>query len=509
MPSPIRSITIVGGGTTGWLAAAYLATRFEESIRQGRMAITVIESPRVPIIGVGESLSPAAPETLQRLGVSEREFLRATDATFKVAGYFRDWDVSASGKPMSWVNPFVGYLTAGHEFERFELAGKAFGEGPDYAATVSPCRAAIELGKGPRPIGRPDFDSVLRYAYHTDASRYAPFLRGVAEKRGVIHVADDVVDVRVGENGLVEALSLASGTQHPVELVIDATGFAGVILHRALGIQHVDYSRHLLNDRALVLQLSDADKGEIEPATRATALPHGWAFRVPLYHRTGNGYVFSSRFIDDDAAALEFARHLGDEGLASRMRPIAMRVGRAERSWVGNCVALGLSAGFVEPLEASAIYSVETSLKWLMNYFPSTDFEPALAQRYNARVAALYDEVVEYIVLHYRLSNRDDTDYWRTQRNETAVPDRLAQNLEIWKHALPVQADVAPTNYFDHNTYTAALFGKGFYPGNSLWPERHLDAGKWRELRKVIDDTHKRALGSLPGHRALLDSIRA
>ncbi|RVQ66469.1 tryptophan 7-halogenase [Croceicoccus ponticola] len=508
MPAPITSITIVGGGTTGWLAAAFLATRFEPGITSGKMTITVVESPTIPIIGVGESLSPAAPETLKTLGVPERAFMVETDATFKLAGYFLNWDVGARGQPMSWVNPFIGYLTAGYEFERFELAGKPFGDAPDYAATISPCRDAIERTRGPRRIGQGDFEAVLRYAYHTDASRYAGLLKKVALHRGVVHVADDVVDVALREDGFVDSLLLAKGGRHPVELVIDATGFAGVILKKALGIGHVDYSQTLLNDRAAVIQLDWPAMGEIEPATRATALGHGWAFRVPLYHRTGNGYVYSSRFISDDDARVEFAAHLGDPKLAERMRIIPMRIGRASRNWVGNCIAMGLSSGFVEPLEASAIYTVETSLKWLMNYFPTSDFPQSLADRYNQRTAALYDEVVEYIALHYHLSNRADTAYWRAQRTEPKLPERLAENLAIWRHALPVQADVQPTNYFDHNTYLAALFGKGFYKGGELRPERTLDPGEWAQLRQTIDDTHRRAINALPGHRELLDSFR-
>lgn len=508
MTSPVKSITIVGGGTTGWLAAAFLATRFQTNLAAGEMSVTVIESPNIPIIGVGESLSPAAPETLKSLGIPERLFMIETDATFKLAGYFLNWDVGSRGEPTSWVNPFVGYLTAGNEFERFELAGKPFGEAPDYAATISPCRAAIEQAKGPRQIGQADFEAVLRYAYHTDASRYAALLKKVALHRGAVHVSDDVVDVTLRENGFVDSLQLAGRGAHPVEMVIDATGFSGVILNKALGIGHVDYSQTLLNDRAAVIQLDWPEIAEIEPATRATALGHGWAFRVPLYHRTGNGYVYSSRFIDDDAARREFAAHLGDPALAERMRIIPMRVGRAQRNWVGNCIAMGLSSGFVEPLEASAIYTVETSLKWLMNYFPDSSFPAALADRYNQRTAALYDEVVEYIALHYRLSNRDDTAYWRAQRTEPVLPDRLAANLEAWRHTLPVQADVQPTNYFDQNTYLAALFGKGFYKGGQLHPERKYDAGEWAKLKRTIIDTHDRAVASLPGHRELLDSFR-
>ncbi len=509
MADAIKKITIVGGGTSGWLAALYLVTHLNDAVKSGNLKIQVVESPSIPIIGVGESLSPSMPVTLQELGVSETEFIKATDASFKLAGYFVDWDKGADGAPTSWVNPFVGFLTAGYEFERFELKGRAYGQGPDYARTVSPCRDAIELFKAPRAIGQQEYSSLLRYAYHTDASKFSPFMREIACAKGVEHIVDDVRNVELDSHGFVAALDLARDGRLAVEMVIDATGFASVVLHKALGVPLIDYSKHLLNDRAIVVQLLEPDSNDLEPATRATALRQGWAFRVPLYSRTGNGYVFSSKFTSDDQAASDFATYLGRPDSIKDMRVIPMRVGRAERSWVKNCVAIGLAAGFVEPLEASAIYSVETTLKWLLNYFPDSDFSPQLAKRFNERSVALYDEVVDYIVMHYRLSNREDDEYWRAQRNDIVMPERLAENLELWRYALPVRGDVLPTNYFDHNTYIAALFGKGFYPGGSLKPERHLKADDWLQIKDMISNTHSSALAGLPSHRQLLDAIRA
>jgi tryptophan halogenase len=506
---PLKSITIVGGGTTGWLAALMLATNMRSAIERGDMTIHLIESDRIPIIGVGESLSPSMAETLRQMAIPEAEFIKETDATFKLAGYFVGWGKGAQGQTMSWVNPFVGFLTAGWEFERFELTGGEYGSSPDYARTISPCREAIEQTKGPRKINQGEYQQILRYAYHTNAAKFAPFLRRFAEARGVRRTAADVIGATRDERGHIATLLLEQGEPIPVELVIDATGFAGAIHNKVLEVPLVDYSDTLLNDRAVVTQLANAEgENRIEPATRATAMLNGWAFRVPLYSRTGNGYIFSSRFTTDDAAATEFAAHLGPSAKAEDMRVIKMRVGRTERSWVGNCIALGLASGFVEPLEASAIFSVETTVKWLLNYFPDSDFEPALRDRFNRRTLELYDEIADYIALHYRLSKRTDTAYWRAQQTEMRVSDRLAENLKIWRKTLPVRADFASTNYFDHNTYIAALFGKGFYLGRELQPQREVDEANWRGLRQDIQATHERALASLPDHRELLTAIR-
>lgn len=504
MARPISSITIVGGGTTGWLAALFLSTRFAAEVKSGAMTIALIESARIPIIGVGESLSPSMVDTLQSLGVNEYDFIRETDASFKLAGYFVNWDAADGPQPSSWVNPFVAFTGAGLEFERFEVP-----LGADYGRTVSPCREAIEQRLGPKVHGQGPYQAILRYAYHTDAGKFAPFLATLAKQRGVEQIIDDVVDVRLDERGFVASLSLEQKGEWPVDLVIDASGFAGVVLNEALGVPMVDYGRHLINDRAVVTQLAYADPDEdIEPATRATALSSGWAFRVPLFGRTGNGYVYSSSFIDDDQAASEFVSYLGGAADERQCRHIRMRVGRAERTWVKNCVAMGLAAGFVEPLEASAIYSVETSLKWLFHYFPDGDYSPALQDRYNARTAALYDEVVDYIVLHYAVSTREDTPYWRAQRSEVELPERLAANLQVWKRTLPVRGDFPSVTYFDESTYTAALLGKHFYAGASLHPERQLDRSEWEQRKASIAQTHRAALARLPGHRDLLSRIR-
>lgn len=514
MASPLRNITIVGGGTTGWLSALFLVTRLQGAVQRGDLEIHLVESERIPIIGVGESLSPSMATTLEQLGIPEDEFILATDATFKVAGYFVDWDKadgeeSAPPQPMSWVNPFVGFLTAGWEFERYELNGAPYGQGADYARVVSPCREAIELHKAPKMPGQKPFEHVLRYAYHTNAAAFAPFLRKYAEARGVKRTAADVTGAHRDERGHITALTLADGREMPVELVIDASGFESVLHNKVMGVPLVDYSHILLNDRAVVTQLAHANPDEpLEPATRATALPHGWAFRVPLYNRTGNGFIYSGQHCSDEEAAREFAGYLGPQSRIEDMRVIPMRVGRTTRSWEGNCIALGLAAGFVEPLEASAIFTVETSIKWLLHYFPDSSWEPALRDRYNQRVTDLYDEVADYIALHYRLSRRDDSSYWEAQRHEMKVSPRLEQNLAIWKHTLPVRADFASTNYFDENTYIAALFGKGFYRGRELQPMREVDARNWAGLKQNITNAHVRALGMLPDHRTVLTEIR-
>lgn len=508
MAAPIKNITIIGGGTTGWLAALFLSTHFAGRIARGEITVEVVESARVPIIGVGESLSPSMPMTLKSLGVSESAFIKATDATFKLAGYFINWDVGANGKPTSWINPFIGYTTVGYEFERFELTKAPYGDAPDYARTMSPCRDAIEQRKAPRNPQDPEYEFKLRYAYHTDANKFAPFMRDIALQRGARQIIDDVIDVEIDERGYVAALKLKEGGRKPVELVIDATGFASVVLHKALGVPLVSYDKYLLNDRAVVMQLPHEDPNEIEPATRSTALKAGWAFQVPLYHRTGNGYIYSSKFLSDDEAASEFVAYLGPAAKKVEPRTIFMRIGRAERSWVNNCIAMGLASSFVEPLEATAIYSVETAMKWLINYFPDSSFSPALAQRFNEHVEGLFDEVVDFIALHYRISNRADTPYWIAQRNDVAVPDRLAENLAVWRSAVPHKLDLRSASFFNDANYTAALFGKGFYKGGELKPGFDMDKGRWLALRRSIDEAHARALSGLPGHKALLDHIR-
>lgn len=515
MSRPIDNITIVGGGTAGWIAAAYLNHRLQWGLtsRPG-VKITVIESPTVTRIGVGEATVPTLKGTLRILEIPEAEFIKRTDASFKLGIRFDRWQVDEAGNPYSYVHPFTGGSSVrgrnpGYAFQRYGLPGGESTRGADFVRTISHAREAIEQFKGPRGFDAPAFGGSLQYAYHIDAALLAQFLKEICLARGVEHVSDDVTDVELDQRGYIAALRLKDRGNWPVELVIDCTGFKGLLINGALGEPFLPYSDYLLNDRAIPLQVQRSDPRDIPPATIATALEAGWNWRIPLYTRDGTGYVYSSAFKSYDDALDELTRFLGNAPALIAPTMIKMRVGRCRRSWVKNCVAIGLSSGFLEPLESTAILSIELASRWLLQNFPSADFEEPLAQQFNYSVQRLYEEVRDFLALHFTLSNRSDTPYWNAARHDLKRSDGLRENLALWKHVFPSIADPRSDAIFGNWSVQSVLFGKGFYHGAELGGTDLVPEETWRvywaECRAAKRDT----LARLPDHYDLVEAIRA
>ncbi len=513
MAKPVKSITIVGGGASGWLTAAYLAGLYRRRVQSGDLALTVIESPDVGIIGVGESTARPMADMLRILQIRESDFIRRCNATFKLSGWFADWDVDEAGKPVSWVNPFFSQsdLHGVNPAYLFASYGMHPGGGPTeegYTEAISVCPSIIRAHKGPRRIGAGDYKADIPYSYHMDAVKLAEILQERGKELGVRQILDHVEEVKLDDKGFVSELQLRENGAFPIEFIIDATGFASIILNKALGEPFDPYDKYLLNDRAAVMQLPHEDPKKIEPTSRATALGAGWSFRVPLYNRVGSGYIFSSKFISDDEAIAEFKRHAGPAAADGEPRIIRMRIGKARRSWVKNCLALGLSSGFVEPLEATAIYSVQVALQWLHNYFPHDDFDPAVSARYNKLIDGFYDEIIDFICLLFCISNRDDTPYWKAVRHEMEIPPRLKENLELWKHTMPDALDLGAYTFFSPTSYRAALFGKQYYKGRDYAQVSPLSEQEWKQYLQMRRDRTNQFLNVLPDHYELLTSIR-
>jgi len=507
---PIKSVTIVGGGTSGWIAAAFLSRAMAPALRDGSMKITLIESPKIPIIGVGEATSPALRALFQYLGVNERVFIRDANVAFKLSGYFEGWNVDAAGNPVSWFNPFlaspaIAGRSIGYYYNAFgrETAGGA----RDFSRLVSSGPALIDQRRGPRRIDDADYQARVPYAYHFDAMEVALQLRDLAKANGVHHILDDVNEVNLDDRGFVSSLTLEKNGDHPIELVIDSTGFAGVIINKALGEPFDQLGHYLPNDRAAAVQIPHEAPLDIEPVSRATALSSGWRFTVPLYNRIGTGYVFSSQFISDDDAITELKAHIGPRVEGKEPRIIRMRIGKSRRSWVNNCVAIGLSSGFAEPLEATAIHSVDLGVRWLYSHFPDSDFAAPLQNSYNTLVNEFYDEVIDFIVLHYHLNNRTDSEYWRVARQEAQIPDSLKQKLELWRLKMPSPNDLKTEHFFNANNYLTALMGKGFYDHEP--PQLHgVSPVEWRQYMGARQAQDEKLTSNLPGHVALLKAIR-
>lgn len=516
MGKPVTNITIVGGGTTGWIAAAYLNERLQWSPLTGRsdVSITVIESPEVGTIGVGEATVPTLKGTLKLLNISEAEFLQRTDATFKLGIIFRDWNRNEEGKPLEFLHPFTGGLTLsglhpGYAFKAYGLPGKKDTADQDFVRTIGHTLEAVQNMRGPRGLNGQPFAGPLQYAYHIDAGRFASFLTEVCVSRGVKHIRDKVEKVNLDERGFISSLQLKERGDWPVELVIDCTGFKGLLINEALGEPFESFSDYLINDRAIPIQVKHDDPQKIASSTTSTAMEAGWSWRIPLHSRMGTGYVYSSAFKSDDEALDEFQTLLNGNTHLTEPRVLRMRVGRTRRSWVKNCVALGLASGFLEPLESTAIMSVELQIRWLLYYLPTTDFEESLCGQFNDACTRLYDEIRDFLCIHFSQSTRDDTPYWRAVRNEAKRSDLLEYHLSLWKHAFPGPRDPRRNAVFSHWSVACILMGKNFYKDAGLNGAELVNRTAWQVYLKDLLDKKRKTISQLAEHRRLIDHVRA
>ena len=514
MAEQIKHITIVGGGTAGWMTASLLNTYLNSAGRPPKIKISLIESPNIKTIGVGEATVPGMRRSVQAFGLDEREFIRRCNVTFKLGVDFVNWNHDENGNGVSYVNPFnagrniKGYspLYYFHKFGRHQTDDT---RATDPIEATTPTRDAMVLKKGPRKVTQDNFFQQIPYAYHMDASLFAQYLSEIGKQRGIEYISDDVENVNLDERGFVESLDLKERGKHPIEFVIDCTGFRGLIINEALGEPFVPYTKYLLNDRALAVQIPHKDPTDLPPFTRSTALGAGWVWRVPLQSRIGTGYVFSSAHRTDEQAKTEFLKHLGLTEDEAQPRAIPIRVGRTRRPFVKNCLAVGLSSGFIEPLESTAIHMIEMASRYLLTYFPDMNFDETLLASYNRAAEQLYDEVRDFIVLHYCLNNRNDSEYWRAAREDMVVPDRLAENLEIWKYTLPSEYDFITDKFFSKWNYQVILFGKGYYPKDHVFPiAETLNEDDWKNYIRELRAHKANLLAQLPGHHELITALR-
>lgn len=511
MGQPIKSVTIVGGGTAGWLTATLLQA-FSREQRPGMppLEITLIESPDIPTVGVGEATTPGIVRSLINAGISEKAFFKQCNASFKLGVSFDGWNVDAKSKPISYINPFaqspnVRGIEIGNYFVNFG-AGKQ-----DYVGSYAPTNDLVRARKGPRGSGAKDYANNVGFAYHLDAGKFAALLTAHCKAKGVRHILENVNGVEQDERGYIAALELDGSGRHPVDLVIDCTGFRGMIINEVLKEPFISYSKYLANDRAMAVQIPHKDATKIEPVTRSAALGAGWSWRVPLYNRVGTGYVFSSAHRTDDEARDEFLAHLGNpKGAEPRIIP--MRVGRNRNAWVKNCVAVGLSGGFIEPLESTAIYMIDLAVRWLLTYFPDDDYPDPLRNRFNKMMDNLYNEVRDFICLHYRLGNRTDSQYWIDARTALDLPDGIAENIELWRYNLPAHYDVPFATLFTAQVYTAVLLGKQVYKTDyakgPIGSGLKLNETLWRDVSKRLRKNSDSVVAQAMDHHALLTELR-
>lgn len=506
----VRRIVIVGGGTAGWLSACLIAARAGECAAVP-LEVTLIESPDIPTIGVGEGTWPTMRGTLQRIGIGEAEFLLACDASFKQGSRFIGW---RTGTPDdSYYHPF-GPPPEMTPRELVAAWREQAGDRP-FAEAVSPQPQVCALGLAPRQRTMPEYAGALNYAYHLDAGKFAALLaRHGTERLGVRHLRDHVLGMDRAANGDIAALTARGAGRIEGDLFIDCSGHAALLIGQHLEVPFCDRSAELFNDRALAVQVPVEPGSAIASQTDATAHPAGWIWDIGLPGRRGIGCVYSSDFATDDDAAATLQAYLRaslPEIDADQLsfRRLTFRSGHRERFWEGNCLAIGLSAGFVEPLEASAIVLIELSLQALMDNLPADRSAMTLhARRFNELFRYRWDRIVEFLKLHYVLSERQEP-YWRAHREDGSLPGRLAELLQLWRGQPPSRYDLPQVDeVFPAASHQYVLYGMGFPSPSGTTARLAAAAEMWKPLRQV--EQRGRALAaSLPTNRAYLDALRS
>jgi len=484
----INRLVIVGGGTAGWIAAAAFARLLGH-----RVTIELVESDAIGTVGVGEATIPQIIRLNTVLGLDENDFLRFCKGTFKLGIEFAGW----SGPGSRYLHTFgdaginLGSVHFHHYWRRHAMNG-----GKERLWDYSLHQLAADQGRFGKleKVGNTQMTG-LAYAYHFDASLYALYLRGYCEERGVTRTEGMVQSVsRDGESGDIRSIELDNGKSVAGDFFIDCTGFRALLLGQELGVDYIDWSRWLPCDRALAVPSERLE--QIPPFTRATARAAGWQWRIPLQHRTGNGHVYSSGFMADDEAARLLMDNLDTPALGDP-RPIRFTTGRRAKFWAHNCAAIGLSSGFLEPLESTSIHLIQSNVSRLIELFPRADIDAAARDEYNRRTVHEFEQVRDFIILHYYLNGRDDSEFWRYCRN-MELPDPIREKVALFAASGRIGRDV--DDLFRDASWAQVMLGQGILPVdyNPMADQLNDD-----QLAQFLGDLQKlvgKAVAGLPLH---------
>ncbi|MFI1378405.1 tryptophan halogenase family protein [Embleya sp. NPDC020886] len=505
----IENVVIVGGGTAGWMTATHLKASFGD-----RLSVTLVESKAVPTIGVGEATFSTVRKFFRHLGLTEPEWMPRCHASYKLAIRFENWRAPGHHFYHPFERPRV--------VEGFPLAEWWLRDRPSgrFDRDCSVLAALCDAKRSPRHLdgglfegdfttgdaqdmsrATPEGQSTqFPYAYHFDATLLAGFLAEYGVERGVRHVRDDVVDVRLDADGYITDVLTKEHGPLGGDLFVDCTGFRGLLLNQKLGEPFVSYQDSLPNDSAVALRVPvDVAAGGMRPCTTASAQDAGWIWTIPLLDRLGTGYVYSSDYTTPEEAERTLRRFVGPKSADLAANHIKMRIGRSARSWVKNCVAIGLSSGFVEPLESTGIFFIQNGVEQLVKHFPGTRDDEPLRRAYNHQVSGVMDGVREFLFLHYYAAARADNDYWRDTKTR-AVPDGLAERLEQWSATLPDENSVFPRFHgFEPYSYTAMILGLGGLPVRSLPVLDQLDPTTARNEFERVRKQASALIERLPG----------
>ena len=471
---PLRSIVIVGGGTAGWMSAAALANALQKTC-----AVRLIESEEIGTVGVGEATIPAMRIFNDTLGIREADFVREVKGTFKLGIEFRNWGRLGD----SYFHGFghLGHDYGPHPFHQLWLHQRLAGKGGDLAAyslhSVAAPQGRFMTSPSDAPLHSPLRD--FPHAYHFDAGLYARYLRRYAEQRGVVRTEGRVVEVTLREpDGAIESVVLATGERVAADFFIDCSGFQGLLIEQALHTGYVDWTHWLPCDRAVAVPC--AKTGPAAPYTVSTARTAGWQWRIPLQHRTGNGHVFCSEYVSDDEATSTLLANLDGKPLADP-RILKFQTGHRRRFWNRNCLAIGLASGFMEPLESTSIYLIQSGIGRFLNLLPDRRISETLIERYNTQAIFEFERIRDFLILHYQANQREDAPFWKACA-AMSIPDSLRDNIELFRDSGRFFRNAE--EMFAVTSWVQVMIGQGVVP-TACHPGLHaMPAG---EIEKVVE----------------------
>ena len=506
MDMAIKNVVVVGGGTAGWLTASLLAAMHDSSVQ-----VTLIESPEVPTVGVGEGTWPTMRKTLKRIGISEKEFLSCCDASFKQGSRFDGW---VNGElDDSYLHPFAA-LVNGSSHDVY-AAWKSNATKKSFAHTVCPQAEVCAQSLAPKQKNAPDFAAALNYGYHLDAVKLAKLLSTHAtDKLGVKHIRDHVTEVLGKKDEDIAGVITKQHGEIKGDLFIDCTGHASILLGRHYGIDFIDKQHVLFNNRALTVQIPYATESDvIASQTISTAHDYGWIWDIGLPTRRGLGCVYSSQHCSDEEAASIFENYIKSTSAVKNIDDLSIRKlsfpsGHREKFWHKNCIAIGLSAGFLEPLEASAIVLVELSAETLAENFPvNRSVMDIYAKRFNELFLYRWERIIDFLKLHYVLSKRTQA-YWQDHQSDESIPDRLKELLEIWKFQPPSVDDFLHIDeVFPAASYLYVLYGMG-YETSTSHSLKSIGLDDVVKQMQMVQQQVRTYTAVLPSNRSLLASLK-
>lgn len=501
----INKIAIIGGGTAGWLAANHLGKALSNL---PNTSVTLVESPDIPPIGVGEGTVPDIKKTLESFGLSETDFIRECDVTFKQSIKFVNWMDKSNHGEMNFFHHLFDTPSRqeGEDLALFWLSKKTK---KSFADFVSAQHQVCERGQAPKSITTPEYQGELAYAYHLNAAKFADFLgKNARGKYGVKHLLANVGQVNLDNEGFIKSLVTDKQEELTFDFYIDCSGFASLLIDKALNVPFIDVSEQLLVNTALVVQVPTEKNSAIPPYTVATAHQAGWIWDIALPTRRGVGFVYSDNHLSDEEAETKFDHYLGVESGDLSYRKLPMKIGYREKFWHKNCVALGLAQGFLEPLEATSILLTDFAANFLSNRFPASFKEiPRLEKRFNNAMIYAWQRVIDFIKLHYCISDRNDSKFWNDNRDRKTIPESLQDKLDMWQRFVPVKDDFfSQFEVFYLENFLLVLYGMKFKtepPQSAI-----IDSRKAHQRIKQLDEINDYLLEKLPKHRELLDKIK-